>query len=226
MPATAYIEMALAAAGEVLGAGSLHLQQIENLKPMILPEGVARRVQVTLSLDTDREARFAVHSRLALGAGDASAKVSAWTAHVTALLSVEDAVENEAASERGLAVIEAARARCNNTIAGGSFYAALAAKGNQWGPCFQGMDEVWIGENEAVGRVRVPESLVDEIARYRFHPAVSDSCGHCLVATVPLDPGTTATWRRVRRRRGRRGAFPSLAGGPHAVDSCTPAAKR
>jgi acyl transferase domain-containing protein len=195
VPATAYIEMALAAGSEVLGAGSLHLQQIENLKPMILPEGVSRRLQVTLSLDADGKARFAVHSRLALGAGDASAKVSAWTAHVTALLSVEDLVENEAASEQGLAAIEAARARCDTAIAGGSFYAALAAKGNQWGPCFQGMDQVWIGENEAVGRVRVPAPLADEFARYRFHPAVSDACGHCLVATLSLGPSASAAGR-------------------------------
>jgi myxalamid-type polyketide synthase MxaE and MxaD len=183
VPATAYIELALAAAGEVMGPGSLSVQQIENLKPLILHEGLCRSVQTTLVVEPGGTARFSVHSR------DAS---SPWTAHVTARITEIDAPRAEQDVAR-LALVEAARERCRNRVGGRDFYGALAAKGNQWGPCFQGMEEVWVGEGEAVGRVRVALSVADEIARYRFHPAVSDACGHSLVATVPLDAAQGAT---------------------------------
>jgi NAD(P)-dependent dehydrogenase (short-subunit alcohol dehydrogenase family)/acyl carrier protein len=73
------------------------------------------------------------------------------------------------------------------------FYEALEKRGNEWGPCFRGMEQVWCGEREALGRIRVAASLVAQTQRYRFHPAVSDSCGHVLVATMPTERDDGAT---------------------------------
>ena len=55
------------------------------------------------------------------------------------------------------------------------------------------MDHVWLGELEAVGRIHVPAPLINEAVKYRFHPAVSDACGHTLVATMPLEHTNDAT---------------------------------
>ena len=82
IPATAYIEMAFAAAGEALGPGPVRVRNIQNLKPMILREGVRRRVQTSLTTGP-RGAAFSVHSRPVGGRG-------AWTAHVTAEISLAD----------------------------------------------------------------------------------------------------------------------------------------
>ena len=109
------------------------------------------------------------------GAPDDSAG-SAWTTHATARIRAVD-LRPGFTEGTGLAVLEAARARCPERTEGRDFYAALAGSGNQWGPSFQGMDEVWRGPGEAVGRVRVPAAVADELARYRFHPAVADACG-------------------------------------------------
>jgi myxalamid-type polyketide synthase MxaC len=177
LPATAYIEMALQAGAEVLGDGPLSVSAIEVLKPMILHEHRGRLTQVTLTQD-GADAQFVVHSRPSAAA---SAGVPLqWTTHVTARVA---RLETGSSCE-GLAGLELARARCARESEGPVFYAAVAKQGNQWGPCFQGMERVWLGESEAVGRVRVAPSLVDDLPRYRFHPAVADSCGHALTATV------------------------------------------
>jgi acyl transferase domain-containing protein/acyl carrier protein len=182
VPATAYIEMALAAAGEVLGSGSLSVREIENLKPIILHEGIAHRVQATLVVEADGTARFAVHGRrLAEGADGANAP---WTAHVTARLAL---LAEPCADQGGLAGLDAAKHRSSSELSGESFYASLAKKGNQWGPCFQGMQHVWRGEGEALGRVQVVTALAGEVSRYCFHPAVADSCAHAFVAIGPIE---------------------------------------
>ncbi len=183
VPATAYIEMALAAAGEVLGSGSLVVREIQNLKPIILHEGIAHRVQASLVMESDGSARFTVHGhRLA---AKASAPIS-WTQHMTARLAPTETTE----SADTLATFEAIKRASDDELSGDRFYSLLANKGNQWGPAFQGMRQVWRHPGEALGRIDIPASLAGEITRYRFHPAVSDSCGHALVATLPLEAAT------------------------------------
>ena len=171
LPAAAFVEMALQAGKESLTDGALCVAEIEMLKPMILHDHRPRIVQATLTESTDG-ARFAAHSRPA-GSLDGAGAAPQWTAHFTARLT---AIAKATAGDRE-AGIDAARARCARELGGSDFYAALAKNGNEWGPCFQGMDHVWCGRGEAVGRVRVLSTLID-VNQYRFHPAVSDACGH------------------------------------------------
>ena len=181
VPATAYIEMALAAGEHRFGDGSLSVQGIENLKPMILHDGIVRQVQATLVAEADG-ARLVVHSRVAGAAGG-------WTCHMRAKVQRSTAPD----PADGFATLNAARERAADTLAGADFYAALERKGNEWGPMFQGVRELWLSDRESVGRIEVAAPLAAETARYAFHPAVSDACGHPLVATLPIEPDDGAT---------------------------------
>jgi myxalamid-type polyketide synthase MxaE and MxaD len=182
VPATAYIEMALAAAHEVLGKGSISVREIRNLKPIILSEGLTHRLQASLVIDADGTGRFAVHGRRIVP--DEDERQATWTAHVTALLAV---LAEQSAEQNGIAALDAAKGRSDSELMGADFYALLARKGNQWGPCFQGLQHLWRSDGEALGRVEVVAPLAAEVSRYRFHPAVSDACGHTLVATAPVE---------------------------------------
>jgi acyl transferase domain-containing protein len=183
VPATAYIEMALAAGGEVLGGGSLAVREIENLKPIILHDGVVHRVQVTLVVETDGSARFSVHGHRIFAAAPAGTNTR-WIEHMTARLA---RIEPPAEVDNAFGILETLKSDPEAVLSGDQFYALLANKGNQWGAAFQGMRQVWRTPGEALGRIDVPPTLVGEVSRYRFHPAVSDACGHALVATVPLE---------------------------------------
>jgi myxalamid-type polyketide synthase MxaE and MxaD/epothilone polyketide synthase C/epothilone polyketide synthase D len=184
VPATAYIEMAFAAGGAVLRDGSLVVREIENLKPLILHQGVSHTVQAALVVEDDGRATFTVHSR---PRATNARRSLPWTAHVSALVEASECESRPALS------FDELRARCTRRVDGPTFYGALARKGNQWGPAFQGLEEVWVGDGEAVGKVRVAPMLAGDVSRYRFHPAVSDACGHTLVATVPLETSGNAT---------------------------------
>jgi acyl transferase domain-containing protein/acyl carrier protein len=190
VPASAYIEMALAGAGDVFGPGSMSVRQIENLRPIVLREGGCYLVQSTLVRGDERTARFMVHGRALQRDAHRFADASGWTLHMAAQIGAGDV---PTAGESGLAIVQAARERCRSELNGSAFYAALAEKGNDWGPAFQGLDHLWLGDGETVGRVRMPSSLTHEASRYGLHPAVSDACAHVLVSLMPIERTGGAT---------------------------------
>jgi acyl transferase domain-containing protein/acyl carrier protein len=179
VPATAYMEIAMASAREVFGSAPVSIQQIENLKPMVLHDDEIRLLQTFLVVEGGNVGRLEVHSCLE-GRQDEPVTAARWTAHVTATISQ---IQSEPPGN-GLAIVNAAREQFARTLTGREFYALSAAKGNQWGPCFQGVDHAWVGDGEAVARIQVPNKLAHEVSRYQFHPAISDACGHALVAAV------------------------------------------
>lgn len=177
LPATGYVEMVIAAAADIFGEQPVSISEVEYEKPIIFSDGVSFTVQVLLRTSDETGVGFEIFSRPAAMRGRGG-----WTRNTHGTLLLGDAVEHSQAVD-----IAAVRGRCTEHVDGATFYRRLAERGNQWGPAFQGVASFWRGEREALSLVRVPESLLPEVDRYQFHPAVSDACGHVLVATLPLD---------------------------------------
>ena len=175
VPATAYAEMAAAAAAEALGEGSAALTDVTYHKPLFLPDDKPVRVQVVLRGPSPVELSFRISS---------TGRNGARVLHVTGRM--RRSADIQAGPAPDLAAI---RARCTEEVAGPDFYRLLAERGNDWGPMFQGLQRVWRGDGEALALVEVHEALRGDLARYVFHPAVSDASGHVLTATIPLEKG-------------------------------------
>ena len=62
-PAAAYIEQGLAAAEQVFGPGQHGLANVAIQQAMFLPEGVRRRVQVSVAPESGGESTFETYSR-------------------------------------------------------------------------------------------------------------------------------------------------------------------
>ena len=90
---------------------------------------------------------------------------------------------------------EAFEKHSTRCLDGAEFYRLHQERGNQWGPCFQGVSRVWQGCGEALSEVTVPLWYSGRAFRYFFHPAFSDSLGQILTATIPLE-NTEAAGRR------------------------------
>ncbi|MFD2416895.1 SDR family NAD(P)-dependent oxidoreductase [Amycolatopsis pigmentata] len=74
-------------------------------------------------------------------------------------------------------------ARVPDHLTGAEFYRRCAARGNDWYGVFQGIRQVWRGDDEALAEVAVPAGLA-EYERHHVHPAVLDACGQVLAATL------------------------------------------
>src|SRR5260370_17426426 len=49
---------------------------------------------------------------------------------------------------------------------------------------FQGIERLWRGEGEALGEIRIPACLEDQLNEYRLHPVLLDSCCQGLLGAM------------------------------------------
>jgi acyl transferase domain-containing protein len=176
VPATAYLEMMLAAAATAFGEAPVAVTDIRLDKPIFLNDDASYRVQVTLRRAADDRVAIEVHGAAPTETG----LDSSWTLHASASVA-------RAAAGSVTESLDEVRARCADEVTGDVFYARLAERGNEWGATFRGLSRLWRGEDEALSEVHVPEAIARECSRYRIHPAVADATGHVLVATIPLE---------------------------------------
>lgn len=83
--------------------------------------------------------------------------------------------------------LTATQQRCQQEVNVAEFYAMLSARGVQLGTSFQGIRQLWRGNNEALGLIQLPTSLFVESERYQTHPALLDACFQVLLAALPTD---------------------------------------
>jgi acyl transferase domain-containing protein/NADPH:quinone reductase-like Zn-dependent oxidoreductase/SAM-dependent methyltransferase/acyl carrier protein len=160
-PASAYVEMALAAAGETIGAGPCVVEELEFRAPLALPDDQG----VTVETVVDGQRGLEVYSQ--------RAGSEAWTRNASGKL--RRLTYAPATGERTL---EAARARCTREIPVADCYGAFQAVGLHYGPGFRGIARLWAGEGEAVGEIRSPGIARDG---YHAHPALLDACFQVLM---------------------------------------------
>jgi acyl transferase domain-containing protein/acyl carrier protein len=182
-PATAYIEMTVAAAWEIYGDLPVEVTEIEYRKPLFLTSGSVR-MQLSLS---PADGRVRIHAR-----SDSS---KPWTLCAQSFVKT---VELPA----GACPPQNLEAWAESQMSGAEFYDLFQKRGNQWGPAFRGLRRTWLRHEEAWSEIEVPESIRDDIERYCVHPAVADACGHVLAALASAQATTNSgafVWQAIDR---------------------------
>lgn len=186
-PATAYIEMILASAREALGPQRFSIRDMDIREALILEEGETRKVQVAITKGQDGgETAFQVAS-LVSGAPDTEAK---WKTHAAGKILVVEALEAFATS--GVPSLEEARARCQHEISVESYHQKFTALGMELGPSFKGLEKLWTGAHQVLGKVRLVPEIAAEAQLYHVHPALLDPCLQPFAAAVMSDEELTS----------------------------------
>ncbi|MHA3024315.1 type I polyketide synthase [Mycobacterium sp. BMJ-28] len=173
LPGAALIEMALAAAHQVYGAGNYSVDDLKLHKALSLGATSDARLRTTLYQD---RAVVEMASFLALPSGERQ-----WTVHATAQLAVNAGTP----THRDLATLNES---CDQYVSREQFYAQTEAMGFQYGPTFQGVREVNTGTRIAVGRIAIPDQIATEMGEYLFHPCLIDAAFQVLlIAATPPD---------------------------------------
>jgi acyl transferase domain-containing protein/acyl-CoA synthetase (AMP-forming)/AMP-acid ligase II/NADPH:quinone reductase-like Zn-dependent oxidoreductase/NADP-dependent 3-hydroxy acid dehydrogenase YdfG/acyl carrier protein len=196
-PAAAYLEMAAAAATELLGTGTPVLSNVAFQEALILPAAGARNLQLVASPASGGSASFQIYSASANPNGNHDG--AAWTLHVSGDMRVEAPESARCAEEQYN--LEEIRARCPRRIAFADLYASLRDAGLDYGPSFQGVRELWCGEREAIGEVHLPSAAIsgnhsnENSDGSWMHPALLDSCLQVMAAALPEDGAGAARKR-------------------------------
>jgi myxalamid-type polyketide synthase MxaE and MxaD len=169
LPASAYLEMALAATAETFGPRPIALKDIEFRRALFLPDGERRTVQTVMARDVDGTGSFYIYSRDGAGAPSGQA----WTLHATGkVIPLSDAA---AAADLAPETPQEMRARLPQTIAGPEYYRRLGERGVHYGSFYRALSAVWHGDESAVGEVQAPAGSDASAGTGRLHPAVLDA---------------------------------------------------
>ncbi len=178
LPATAYLEMALAVAAEAFEGKQAAVRNLVLTQALLLGEDEETTVQVTL---TDTQPGSATFKVFCLRPdGDHGSPV--WTLHATGDICVEEP-DSRQGSKGHVDPAEIQR-RCPNAIEVESYYQSLRSRGLEFGPDFRGIAGLWRHGDEAIGLIKPPASLSAETERYVIHPALMDACLQPVVAAL------------------------------------------
>ena len=165
LPATAYVELAGAAFAELYGETPVSIAGMRFEKPLFLQPDSVYELQCRFEQTAASSGRFEVYSR--------QSEKSAWTLHAGAKVF---------RAPEGVPAPPALPLPDHRAIAidGPVFYRRMAELGNDWGTAFQGLESARVAAGEGWSRVSIAEPIRGEIGAYRFHPALSDACGHIM----------------------------------------------
>ena len=183
LPATAMLEAAVAAAQR--DGVARELRAVELREALVLADEGPRRVQLVLTRADGRE-RFRLSSQAVEGEAD-------WTLHAEGELAPPEARPAEPLAE--------IRARLRVSRPVEACYDDLAARGLSFGPAFQGLRELWVGEGEGLARAQATEPVAADAGEHPLHPALLDSALQAVLAAGPAAAGVgyvPVAARRVR----------------------------
>jgi acyl transferase domain-containing protein/NAD(P)-dependent dehydrogenase (short-subunit alcohol dehydrogenase family)/acyl carrier protein len=191
MPATAFIEMALAAAAQVYGEAPCDIEDFEIRNPLVIRAGEVPCVQ--LSLDKE-EGSFRIQGRASVDAGW-------WTLHVVGRI----ARAPEGAVAEPVSLCDLRGKMTADTIDKSTHYAIARSRGIAYGPAFQGVELVRVGSREAFSEIQAPPGIASHNGGYGLHPCLLDACLQTLFA-IPDNPESTYLPVQVARLRRFRSA--------------------
>ena len=168
-PGTGYLEMALSAARELMGNGAYVISNVAFRKALMLAADQPLTVQTVLARRETGQASFTISSR------SPGTTADPWTLHATGDIALDPtaAAAAAAAAQNGV-----------EPIAGPSFYEAVGACGLHYGPTFQGVKDLYVGDGVATAVVHAPDVVTAATGLYGWHPALLDACLHVLYADL------------------------------------------
>ncbi len=165
LPATAYVEMALAASARLLGTKELELTDLSILGAMTFPRDSERRVQCAVRREGEGKATVRVFSR-EVGDGEGG-----WSLHATGAVSVLRDGERPGAEHD----LESALKGLQVALPVEDYYRRAQDAGVDFGPEFRGITELRHEGEQVLARIEKP-AVLGSSGAYFAHPALMDAC--------------------------------------------------
>lgn len=181
LPATAYLEIALSAAQALHENSNLYLENITFDKALFLsrPDSSASEQTVTIQSIFDRcdtGSTFQIYSQN----DSAIAPSEDWTLHCSG--KIIDSPRPTPIEPINLQDFWATGLKQVSAI---EHYQNCQSRGLEYGDNFRVVKDLWIGKEEALGRIELPEFQAKYVATYRVHPVLLDGCFQVVLTILP-----------------------------------------
>jgi acyl transferase domain-containing protein len=176
LPATAYVEMGLAAGRKLWPGYGCAVEDLSLPEALVFGEAEARLVTTIVERHGEARARWRVYSTTGQAGRD-------WTLHASGYLRrIATTVRTELSEWP-----DAVRLRSGAPMEGKQFYAEL---GSESGECFRALNRVWRKEGEAIADIRLPELVASEALQYSLHPVLLNAA----LETAGIFSNSDKTW--------------------------------
>ena len=156
----------LKAGASVEDAEQFVLEDVVIHQALILPEkGAGQKVQAIL---TPSKSGYIWQ----VYAAEKERNQPSWTLHAEGSLRATGRLPLEPVD------VPALQAEINQAVAVDKFYQTLQDAGLNYGHSFRLLQQLWAGQENALGQIQLPENLVQEFQMYQLHPALLDACLH------------------------------------------------
>ena len=154
----------------------LRLEDIVFHTALPLPEKQGLRVQFTIDLNDASPPSFSLFSHFKPGDGSAPK----WIEHAEGKIHVGPRTP-AAAPDTG-STLAKIRQNCSHRLDPVFIHQAFNEMGIEFGDPFRGLAEAWGGNWEIIARIQPPETILEDLTDYCFHPAMLDACLQVLAA--------------------------------------------
>jgi acyl transferase domain-containing protein/NADPH:quinone reductase-like Zn-dependent oxidoreductase/NAD(P)-dependent dehydrogenase (short-subunit alcohol dehydrogenase family) len=185
LPATAYLDVLVAGASDVLGVGVVCIEDVAISAAMLLDDdGGARIVQTIFEPVSEGTASVSVNSL-----SETDSDSAPWIRHVAARIRssgpatlASDTFTSDTLTSDTLADL---RKRCDVPVDVSEFYRDFAACGLQFGDDFHSVQLIWRDAGQALGEIALSPALAEQASRCRLHPVLLDGCLQIIAAALP-----------------------------------------
>lgn len=174
-PAAAFVEIMLAAGKHLYSSDALTLEQFTIEQPLLLNNEL-KTLQVKLHLEEQQTYRVEIFSVN-------PAENSNLIRHAFGKLS-KLTPSGAPPVPFNLSQLQA---RLSPDFHPSRYYQQLEAQGLRYGKSFQGIQQLWRGQGQALGQIQLPDALTAEAQSYQLHPALLDACFQLLAAAMDAD---------------------------------------
>lgn len=165
LPGVAFLEMARAAGQQLTGVSPAIIKDIVWSRAFSLD---AQAKTLTISL---------VPSSNAFAFRAFSETNGLEQIHVQGRIELATTLENStliAQAKDGLESIQTIRQRCSKVVQQAAIYNQFTQLGLELGDSFRSVQNVYVGESESLGQLKLPEHLLKELSQWVLHPALID----------------------------------------------------
>ncbi|GER89945.1 polyketide synthase PksM [Dictyobacter vulcani] len=175
LPGVAYLEMALTAVEKAIG-GQGEDQRVSKLKDVVWMRPIIQgnqpaEIHIRLYPEDNGEIVYEIYS----GYSDKDTQL------------VYSQGRAESGSQRHTLTLDmrALREECNlNILTGNECYAAFETMGLHYGPGFQGIEKIYVGQDQLLAKISLPHAVQHTHSQYVLHPSLLDSAFHASIGLI------------------------------------------
>jgi 8-amino-7-oxononanoate synthase len=173
LPASAYIEMAAAAARQVFQDSPWQIEGVAIEQPLLLDDKARSILQFQLIPEGLSSYGFQIFSM----PSELDPTQPASIRHATGKI-----VFSPPSAPIEVAGLAQLKADCTEAVEMSAYYRQLQDRELHYGPSFQGIQQLWTGDRQALGHIQLPKERGVSAEGYTLHPALLDACFQILGA--------------------------------------------